>query len=201
MKMRIVKGVMSLMIVGCLCACGDSATFTGSTIGGTIGYYTTGQLATMSSPWGDGSSSHRPAMAVKFTPDSYPVNISSVTIYAKNNTGTDQNFNLYGYNNLSTEANIFNPMLNQIIPVTGSSYTAKTVNIPATTISGGSFYIVVEWVTKPLASLSGANSFFVITDSRLDYPDRNFMRFGDTWTSFESMTNVTAGDVGIVVKY
>lgn len=199
MQKQIVKGAISLMIATGLCACGGG-TSNSNTNNGTIGYYTIGQLATMSSPWGDGSSSHRPAMAVKFTPDSYPVNIISVTIYAKNSTGTDQFFNLHGYSDLSTEANIFNSVANQSIPVTGSTHVVKTINVPATTISGGSFYIAIEWVTKPLSSLSGTNSFYLITDSQLDYPNRNFMRFGSTWTSFESMINVTAGDVGILVN-
>ena len=143
---------------------------------GTIGYYTVGESGTHSSPWGDGSSSQQPAMAVKFTPSSYPLTIKSVTIYAINNTGADQMFNVYGFSDLFTETDIFTPVLNQSIPDTGSSSAyEETINIPATTISSGSFYIAVEWVTKPLSADSGANSFFLCTDSHLDYLNTNFI--------------------------
>jgi hypothetical protein len=168
---------------------------------GTIGYYTVGESGTHSSPWGDGSSSQQPAMAVKFTPSSYPLTIKSVTIYAINNTGADQMFNVYGFSDLSTETDIFTPVLNQSIPDTGSSSAyEETINIPATTISSGSFYIAVEWVTKPLSADSGTNSFFLCTDSHLDYLNTNFIRFESTWETYESIS-ATGGDIGILVNY
>ena len=168
---------------------------------GTISYFTAGQNGTNVSPWGDGSLSQRPAMAVKFTPASYPVTITSVTIYAKNNTGSDQMFNLYGFSELSTETAIFSPVQNQSIPDTGTSNLKKSISIPATTISSGSFYIAVEWVTRPLTSSSGANAFFLCTDSHLDYATTSFIRFvGTTWSSLES-TSATTGDLGILVNY
>lgn len=168
---------------------------------GTIGYYTVGESGTHSSPWGDGFSSQQPAMAVKFTPSSYPLTIKSVTIYAINNTGADQMFNVYGLSDLFTETDIFTPVLNQSIPDTGSSSAyEETINIPATTISSGSFYIAVEWVTKPLSADSGANSFFLCTDSHLDYLNTNFIRFESTWETYESIS-ATGGDIGILVNY
>jgi hypothetical protein len=75
-----------------------------------------------------------------------------------------------------------------------------TINIPATTISSGSFYIAVEWVTKPLSADSGNNSFFLCTDSHLDYLNTNFIRFESTWETFESIS-ATGGDIGILVNY
>jgi hypothetical protein len=148
-----------------------------------------------------GRSSDRPAMAVKFTPASYPLTIKSVTIYAINHTGTEQMFNLYGFSELSTETNIFSSVLDQSIPDTGSSsYYEKTIDIPETTISSGSFYIAVEWVTKPLSAVSGTNSFFLCTDSKLDYINTNFMRFESSWENYESI-NATGGDIGILVNY
>jgi len=77
---------------------------------------------------------------------------------------------------------------------------AKNIKIPDTLISSGSFYVAVEWVTKPLDSLSGANSFFMLTDANMDYPDRNFIRYGSTWSSYPSR-NPGHGDFGIVVNY
>jgi len=120
----------------------------------------------------------------------------------KNNTGVDQSFNLYAYSDLTSESSLFAPLLNQVIPDTGTSYIAKTIKIPGTLISSGSFYIAVEWVTKPLDSLSGANSFFMLTDANPDYADRNFVRYDSTWYSYASMRNTGGrGDLGIVVNY
>lgn len=197
--MNMFMRVATLLVVAtALCSCGSDVKESTNT-SGVIDYYAIGDAATMSSPWGDGSASHRPAEAVKFTPTSYPFTIRSVTIYAKNNTGYPQLFNLYGYSDLTQETDLFAPVL-QAIPETGTSYTAKTVSVPETTIAAGSFYIAVEWLTKPLDSVSGANSFYILTDGLLNYPQRSFMRFGDTWTDLGSMTNVTAGDFGIVVN-
>lgn len=193
--------VVFFLVATGLCACGEGGEVAGSRPSGSIRYYAVGQNGADSSPWGDGSAFQRPAMAVKFTPRSYPVTITSVTIYATNNTGSDQAFNLHGFNNLSTEARIFDPVMNQSLPVTGTSSTARTVNIPATTISSGSFYVAVEWVTKPLTSVSGANSFFLRTDSQLDLANTNFIRYsGTTWSTLESK-NAAAGDLGIFVNY
>jgi hypothetical protein len=202
MKMGYARGFFSLIVATALTACGGGTSSDSNINGGIIGQYTVGQLATLSSPWGDGSAAHHPAEAVKFTPSSYPVTITSVTIYAKNNTGTDQLFNLYGYSDLASETGLFGPLTNQIIPDTGTSFIAKTVNIPRTTITSGDFYVAVEWVTKPLFSVLGTNSFFIITDNRLDFPASNFMRFsGTTWNSFASLRNNSAGDLGIIVNY
>ena len=123
-------------------------------------------------------------------------------IYAANNTGADKMFNLYGFSeDLSAETEIFSTVQNRSIPDTGTSCLKKTIDIPATTISSGSFYIAVEWVTKPLSSVSGSNSFFLCTDSHLDYTNTNFIRFtGTTWSSTESIS-ATAGDLGILVNY
>lgn len=201
MKIGHLRVFSSLILATALTACGGG-TSSDSNVSGIIGQYTVGQLSTLSSPWGDGSAAHQPAVAANFTPSSYPVTIKSVTIYAQNNTGTDQMFNLYGYSDLASGTELFGHLTNQIIPVTGTSYIAKTVNIPPTTITNGNFYIAVEWVTKPLSSVFGANSFYVITDNHLDYPTSNFMRFSATpWNSFASLRNTTAGDLGIVVTY
>lgn len=200
--MNIFMSVATLVLVTtALCSCGNDAAPQSTTASGVIDYYQIDHPATMSSPWGDGSSSHRPAEAVRFTPASYPFTIRSVTVYAKNNTGYPQSFNLYGYSDLEQESDLFAPVLNQTLPDTGSSYIAKTVSVPETTVSAGNFYIAVEWVAKPLSSESGANSFYILTDGQLDYPQANFIRFGNTWTSLASMTNVTAGDLGIVVNH
>jgi hypothetical protein len=199
--MKIVAAVVLLFAVAILTSCGggDSG---GTTTSGTLAYYSAGQNGMLRSPWGDGSSSDQPAVAVEFTPASYPITIRSVTVFAKNNTGVDQPFNLYGYTDLTSASNLFNPVLNQTIPDTGSSYVAKTVDIPPTPITSGSFYIAVEWVTKPLSSLGGTNSFFMLTDSNPDYMDRNFVRAGSTWYSYASMRNTGgSGDLGIVVNY
>jgi hypothetical protein len=201
-KMGIMRVVFCLMVATGLCACGGGGE-EGRPISksGTIGYYSVGQAGGSSSPWGDGSSSHRPAMTVKFTPTFYPVTIKSVTIYARNNTGSDQMFNLYGFSELSTETDIFSPVLNQSIPDTGASCFGKTINMDATAISSGSFYMAVEWVTKPLSSDSGANSFFLCTDGHLDYTNTSFFRFtGTAWSSIESIS-ATSGDLGILVNY
>jgi hypothetical protein len=200
MKMRIAWAVVCLIVMIGFYACGGGGS-SNTPNSGTIRYYTVGESGTNSSPWGDASSSQRPAMAVKFTPTSYPLTITSITIYPRNNTGFDQMFNLYGFSELSTETEIFSSVQNQIIPDTGTSYIGKTINIPATTISSGSFYIAVEWVTKPLASASGTNSFFIRTDSHLDYTNTSYCRFtGTTWSSLESIS-ATAGDLGIFVNY
>jgi hypothetical protein len=140
-------------------------------------------------------------MAVEFTPLSYPVTITSVTIYAVNNTGSDQYFNIYGYSDLLSETQIFDAVLHNSIPATDTSPQAITVNIPATTINSGSFYIAVGWVTKPLSSVSGANSFFLHTDSHMDYPNTSyFSTSSSTWSTLESISS-TAGDLGIVINY
>jgi len=200
MNMGILKVFICLTVAAGLCACGGGGNSNTSN-NGTINKFTVGQNGINSSPWGDGSSSQRPAMAVKFTPASYPVTITSVTIYAKNNTGADQLFNLYGFSDLSTEAVIFTPALNQSIADTGTSNLGKTISIPATTISSGSFYIAVEWVTKPLSATSGANAFFLCTDGHLDYANTSFVRYsGTTWSSLESI-NTTSGDLGILVNF
>jgi len=194
----IARIVMCLMVASGIGACGggDSASDVR-----TLGYYTAGQSGTSVSPWGDGSSSANPAMAVKFTPAAYPLTARSVTLYATNNTGSAQQFNLYGYSDLAAETPLFSPVLNQSVPYTGTSKTAVTVTISDTAITSGSFYIAVEWVTKPLSSVSGANAFFLCTDSTLDYPSTGFIRFsGTTWASLES-TSAIAGDPGIVVHY
>jgi hypothetical protein len=200
MNMCIVRVVICLTIAVGLCACGGEGNSNTSN-NGTINKFTINQNGINSSPWGDGSLSQRPAMAVKFTPASYPVTITSVTIYAKNNTGADQLFNLYGFSELSTEAVIFTPVQNQSIPDTGTSNWGKTISIPATIISSGSFYIAVEWVTKPLATTSGANAFFLCTDNHLDYANTSFVRYsGTNWSNLESI-NTTSGDLGILVTY
>jgi hypothetical protein len=203
MKTGFAKTAICIMITMALFACskGGSDNTSG---GGTIGSYTVGENGTASSPWGDGSASQHPSTAVKFTPSSYPVTIKSVTIYAVNNTGMDQMFNLYGFSDLSAETDMFSPVLNQSIPDNGSTSCSssyeKTVTIPATTITSGSFYIAMEWVTKPLGSASGTNSFFLCTDSSLDYINTNFMRFETSWETYESLT-ATGGDMGIIVNY
>ena len=201
------RGIFVSVIIILICVlififgCNNGGGSNDTSNSGTIGYYTVGESGTHSSPWGDGSLSDRPAMAVKFTPSSYPLTIKSVTIYAINNTGVDQMFNVYGFSDLSTETDIFTPVLNQSIPDTGSSSAYEmTINIPATTISSGSFYIAVEWVTKPLSADSGANSFFLCTDSHLDYLNTNFIRFESTWDTYESIS-ATGGDIGILVNY
>ncbi len=167
---------------------------------GTISNFTVGQNGTSTSPWGDGTASDQPAMAVQLTAPSYPVTLTSVTIYASNNTGSDQFFNLYGYSDLTTLTQIFSPMMNQAIPNTGTGHFAETIAIPPTTISSGSFYIVVEWVTKPLVAQSGHNAFFLQTDSHMDHPNTSFMRFTTTWEPLESVS-ATAGDLGIFASY
>ena len=200
MREGIARIIVYITIMTGLCACGGAGSSNTSN-SGTIGSYTVGQDGTVSSPWGDGSSTQRPAMAVKFTPTSYPVTISSVTIYARNNTGSEQKFNLYGFNELSTETELFNHVQNQSLSYAGTSNVVKSINIPATTISSGSFYIAVEWVTKPLTTAAGTNAFFLCTDSRLDYPNTNFIRlFGSTWASVESI-GAPIGDVGIISNY
>lgn len=194
----IARIVMCLMVTAGICACGGGD---GASDVRTLGYYTAGQNGTNVSPWGDGSSSANPAMAVKFTPAAYPLTVRSVTIYATNNTGSPQQFNLYGYSDLAAETPLFSPVPNQSLPYTGTSKTAVTVNIPDTVITSGSFYIAVEWVTKPLSSASGTNAFFLCTDSAPDYPGTSFIRFsGTSWESLES-ASATAGDLGIVVHY
>jgi hypothetical protein len=205
--MRIVgRGVAILLAATALCSCGRGTESAGGSAATGIDYYIVGQSGTMTSPWGDGSSSHQPAVAVKFTPASYPVTIKSVTIYANNSTGSSQLFNVYGYPDLAAPTQSLQPLLfptvlNQSLPDKGSSYIAKTVAVPETTITTGSFYIAVEWGTKPLNSASGANSFFILSDSRIDYPRTNFIRFGTTWSAIESTPGVTSGDLGIVVNY
>lgn len=199
MNISFVKAtVCVMMIIMGLLACSKSNDTTSLS---TMGYYTIGENGTYASPWGDGSASHRPAMAVKFTPSSYPVTIKSVTVYAINNTGSDLLFNVYGFSDLSAETDIFTPVTDQSIPDTGTSaYYEKTIDIPDTAISSGSFYIAVEWVTKPLGAVSGTNSFFLCTDSSLDYLNTNFIRFTSTWETYESVT-ATGGDIGIIVNY
>jgi hypothetical protein len=99
------KSLFILALTSGLCSCGGDGS--GNTSNhGAIGYYTVGQSGTNCSPWGDGSSTDQPAMAVKFTPLSYPVTITSVTIYAVNNTGSNQYFNIYGYSDLLAEKQI-----------------------------------------------------------------------------------------------
>lgn len=200
MKMGVASVVVLLIVAAGLCSCGGGSSSSLSYFG-TISYYSIAENGTTTSPWGDGSASQRPAMAVKFTPDHYPMTLTSVTIYPANNTGTAQMFNLYGFSDLSTETQIFSPVLNQSIPDTGTLRAGKTVNVPPTTIISGSFYIAVEWVTKPLTSASGANTFFLRTDSHLDYINTNYVRFsGTTWSSLESK-NTTAGDLGIFANF
>ena len=67
--MNIVRVLICLMVATGLSSCGggggDSSSVSNN---GTMGYFTVGETGTLSSPWGDGSSSERPAMAVKFTP-------------------------------------------------------------------------------------------------------------------------------------
>lgn len=183
-----------------LCACGGGEG-SSTAANGTLGYYAVGESGTRSSPWGDASAVHKPAMAVKFTPSSYPVTITSVTIYAVNNTGADQLFNVYGFDeNLSTETTIFSTVTDQVLLNNGTSCFQKTVNIPATTISSGSFHIAIEWVTKPLTSVSGANAFFLCTDSALNHTNTSFFRYvGNTWVPLESIS-ATGGDLGILVN-
>jgi hypothetical protein len=200
MKISILWMSICLMVVAGLYACGGSGSNT-TPNGGTISYYTVGESGTNSSPWGDGSLSATPAMAVKFTPVTYPLTITSVTIYVLNNTGSDQMFNLNGFSDLPTETEIFSPVQNQSIPNTGTSCLKETVNIPATTISSGSFYIAVEWITKPLSSSSGSNSFFLCTDSHLDYTNTNYWRFTGTTRETSESTSAKSGDFGIVVNY
>jgi len=200
MKCKLLEALLvSLLMLG-LCGCGDNGNNPSSNHG-TIAYYTAGQSGTNCSPWGDGSASDQPAMAVEFTPPSYPLTISSVTIYAVNNTGSIQYCNIYGYSDLSTETSIFNPVLNNSIPDTGSSPQAITINIPTTTITSGSFYIAVGWVTKPLSSVSGANAFFLHTDSHMDYPNTSYISTSSSaWSTLESVSS-SAGDLGIEVNY
>ena len=197
---------ISVLFTGCG-GSGDSSGKSGSVdtgrgYGSVLGYYTVGENGISCSPWGDGSSNHRPAMAVKFTPPSYPITITSVTIYAKNNTGVSQAFNLYGFSDdLSAETEIFSSVQNQSIPNTGSLCLPTTISIPAMAISSGTFNIAVEWVTKPLASLSGSNSFFLCTDSTLNYTNTSFFRYtGSTWVPLESVS-VGGGDLGILINY
>ena len=140
-------------------------------------------------------------MAIKFSPLSYPVTITSVTIYAVNNTGSNQYFNIYGYSDLLAETQIFNAVLNNSIPDTGTSPLAITINIPATTITSGSFYIAVGWVTKPLASVSGANTSFYTQIVTWIFLIQAILvhqaQPGRHWKSVSS----TAGDLGLVVNY
>jgi len=200
-KMRTVRIVLCVVLTTMLSACGGGGDDGDTSNSGTVGYFTVGEDGVRSSPWGSGNAFSRPAMAVKFTPTSYPVTITSVTIYPVNNTGMDQLFNLFGLSDLSAETDLFSPVLGQVIPDTGNSYFAKTIDIPPTTISSGSFYIAVEWVTKPLSAVSGANSFFLRTDSRLDHLDTNFMRSSAIWRSYESVSTKGGGDTGILVNH
>lgn len=198
--MKFANVMLCLLFVFGVCACGGGGNSNVSA-NGTISHIAVGQNGITTSPWGDGSLSQHPAMAVKFTPTTYPMTITSVTIYPKNNTGTDQKFNLYGFSDLASENQIFSPVLNQSIQDTGTSYTAKTISIPATTITSGSFYIAVEWVTKPLTSASGTNTFLLRTDGHLDFTNTSFVRYtGSIWSSLESV-NAMAGDLGIAVNY
>lgn len=200
MKFTLLKPLFIFALILGLCSCGGDESITTSNHG-TIGYYTVGQSGINCSPWGDGSSSQQSAMAVKFTPLSYPVTITSVTIYAVNNTGSNQYFNIYGYSDLLAETQIFNAVLNNSIPDTGTSPLAITINIPATTITSGSFYIAVGWVTKPLSSVSGANTFFLHTDSHMNFLNTSYYSISSsTWSTLESVSS-TAGDLGIVVNY
>ncbi|GFO66899.1 hypothetical protein GMLC_04780 [Geomonas limicola] len=189
-----------LLLAFSLNACGGGQNG-GSASSGTIRNFSVGQNGTFTSPWGDGSASLQPAMAVKLTPSFYPVTFTSVTIYPSNTTGSDQAFNVRGFSDLSAQTEMFPPVLNQAIPDTGGAYAAKTITIPPTTISSGSFYIAVEWVTKPLASASGSNAFFLRTDSHLDAGNASFVRYaGSTWSSLESIS-AGAGDLGILANY
>jgi hypothetical protein len=176
----------------------DDNTKSGS---GILGYYTVGQIGTNISPWGDGSSSHKPAVAVKITPQAYPITINSVNIYVQNTTGSNQMFNLRAFSeNLSSETDLFSPKLNEIIPNTGTTYIKMSISIPSTVISSGSFYIVIEWVNKPLNASSGSNSFFLCTDTS-NTTNTNYWRYAGTmWETTESI-GAPCGDFGIEVNY
>jgi len=201
MKINIAGSIVCLLALLGFLGCGGGGS-SNSSAGGAIGYYTAGESGIVSSPWGDGTLTHRPAMAVKFTPPFYPITITSVTIYTVNETGSDQTFNLYGFGeNLSMETEIFSPVLNQNIANSGISCVRKTVSIPSTTITSESFHIAVEWITKPLTTVSGSNSFFLCTDSTRNYANVNFFRFiGTTWVNSETIS-ATGGDIGISVNY
>lgn len=199
MRQFLMRVVACFMLAFGLGACGGGQGSDASS--GTIRNFTVGQNGTFSSPWGDGTASQRPAMAVKITPPSYPVTLTSVTIYPNNNTGSDQGFTVRGFSDLTTETDLFPPVQNLTIPDTGTTYAAKTITIPPTTISSGSVYLVVEWVTKPLASASGTNTFSLRTDNQLDVSNASFIRFsGTTWSSLESVS-ASSGDLGIIANY
>ena len=196
------RGIVVLAVAFAVPACGsvnnDERVSTGN-----ISYYTasdnTDTHNSGMSPLGDGSASHRPAAAVKFTLEFYPLTIKSVDIYLMNDTGSDQMFNIRGITgDLLSEIDLFNPVLNQTIEQT-SICTKKTIVIPETVISTGSFYIAVQWITKPLISDIGNNSFRLCADSQNDHPNTNFVRI-NTWDTLEFVSN-RIGDLAISVNY
>jgi hypothetical protein len=165
--------------------------------------YNNGVMAGGTSPWGDGSDSHKPKLAVRFTPTSYPSTLEQVDIYLLNQSGQDQILDIHGYmdkNGIPEESSSLFDVTGQTVKQTSEAGAWGNYEVPKTQITDDSFWIVIEWGTKPLKSEQGKNSFYIGFDNPLDYNDRNLrMATSDIgWVSFPSVS-ATMGDAMVNV--
>lgn len=147
-------------------------------------FYHSGLFKNPVSPWGDGT--HTPRVAVKFTPNNYPVILTQVQFFVMNISGSETLFDIHVYRdkNGQPESSLsLISVLSQSVPETTSSGEWITVNIPNIEVKSGSIWVSMEWKTKPLISEKGRNSHYLGTDESLDYPERNYFHF-NKWIGF-----------------
>jgi len=152
-----------------------------------------GVFAGGTSPWGDGTDSHTPKLAVKFTPSSSLSSLEQVDIYLLNQSGQDQKLDIHGYKDkdgIPDESSSLLDVLGQTVKQTSEAGAWGNYKVPKTAITDDSFWIVIEWETKPLKSEQGKNSFFIGFDNPLDNNDRNLrMAYSEKgWVNFPSVS-------------
>ncbi len=191
--------ITSFFLSSCIDNSDDSPT--NDVLTDTLIYYDETQNTSWGNPWGDGTESHLPMLAVKFTPTSYPATLTKVEFFVVNATGSSKLFDLHGFSDgidgdPDETSEIFTSITEQTVPATSSGEWV-TVTLQNTIINSGSFWIAMEWKTKPLEAQSGQNSYYVGYDGSKEYQSR--LRF--LFTNDYSWGDGPEGDMKVKLTY
>lgn len=128
------------------------------------------------SPWGNQSEIHQPKVGVVFDATKQFGTLDKIRVYLKNKSDKTQTFNLYVYRH-NKDASIHDVLitkaLNQKVKH-NFNFVPITIDVPNVLINDETFFVVIEWNTKPDKSQKGNNSFKIATDGNLNY-EGNFM--------------------------
>ena len=135
------------------------------------------------SPWVADESEHA-EVALRFTPTSYPATLTAVRLWLFDATGESTPYDLRVY---ADDADRPGEVVATADPKPATKMNVNgwhEVEVPATTIDAGSFWVAIEWNPPPLASVSGANSFLIGSDASRDAPDDHVVLTSTGWLTF-----------------